>query len=721
MKACCDGGGRAGLHRLLGALADARSITATHAYDALHRLTGKTYSNGDPVISYFYDQTSYNGLTITNGKGRRTGMSDAAGGEAWSFDAMGRVLTDRRTTNSITKEFTYQYNLDSSVWKITYPTGRTVEYQANAAGRTEWAKDVANGINYATSASYAPSGALRSVVHGHAAGFAGYTLTHGFNNRLQPATVVATSPSSTLLDFTYDFVDANGKNNGNVDAILNNRNHNRDQSFTYDELNRIKTAQSAATSGGDCWGLQYDFDIWANLLSATVTKCTETQLSQSVNTNNRLIGLTCDASGNVTNDGSYSYTWDAESRMKSGAGVNYTYDGEGRRAKKDNGKLYWYGMGTDPPLETNLSGSSEEEFIFFGGKRIARRVIATSTVFYYFADHLGTSRVIVQASQTTSCYEADYTPYGKERVMSDTCPQNYKFAGKERDAESALDHLGARNYSWNLGRFHSPDLPFIDQHLGDPQSWNLYTYVRNNPIKYVDPTGHALMSPWGGRGDMPAFGRESKGGPIVLSESQAQGSAVPQAVDQPATTSETVLDLVQLGISVFGFVPGVGDAADVVNAGISAMRGNTGDAAFDVAAAATGPLGNTAAVGNRLRKLAKIFKKADNALRIVDDAKVFRSFGELKRVLGPAGDGMDWHHIVEQCRCVKFGSDGIQNTENVVALMRGLHHKINAHYSSKRAFTEGKTVRDWLAGKSFEQQRAYGVQILKDALEGRLQ
>ena len=60
---------------------DARSIVTTHTYDALHRLTGKTYSNGDPAISYFYDQTSYNGLTITNGKGRRTGMSDAAGAE----------------------------------------------------------------------------------------------------------------------------------------------------------------------------------------------------------------------------------------------------------------------------------------------------------------------------------------------------------------------------------------------------------------------------------------------------------------------------------------------------------------------------------------------------------------------------------------------------------------------------------------------------------------
>ena len=78
------------------------TVTTTYGYDALHRLTGKTYSNGDPAVSYFYDQTSYNGLAITNGKGRRTGMSDASGATAWSYDSMGRALTERRTIGSVT-------------------------------------------------------------------------------------------------------------------------------------------------------------------------------------------------------------------------------------------------------------------------------------------------------------------------------------------------------------------------------------------------------------------------------------------------------------------------------------------------------------------------------------------------------------------------------------------------------------------------------------------
>ncbi len=67
-----------------------------------------------------------------------------------------------------------------------------------------------------------------------------------------------------------------------------------------------------------------------------------------------------------------------------------------------------------------------------------------------------------------------------------------KFTGKERDAETGLDYFGARYMSAAQGRFTSPDPPLLDQHIDDPQSWNLYAYGRNNPLRYVDPTGNAI-------------------------------------------------------------------------------------------------------------------------------------------------------------------------------------------------------------------------------------
>ena len=68
----------------------------------------------------------------------------------------------------------------------------------------------------------------------------------------------------------------------------------------------------------------------------------------------------------------------------------------------------------------------------------------------------------------------------------------YKFTGKERDSESGLDYFGARHYASSLGRWVSPDKPFADQHAANPQSWNLYSYTRNNPVAFVDPNGRAV-------------------------------------------------------------------------------------------------------------------------------------------------------------------------------------------------------------------------------------
>ena len=65
--------------------------------------------------------------------------------------------------------------------------------------------------------------------------------------------------------------------------------------------------------------------------------------------------------------------------------------------------------------------------------------------------------------------------------------------GKERDAETGLDYFGARYYGGAQGRFTSPDAPLVDQHAADPQSWNLYAYVRNNPLRNTDPSGRDCM------------------------------------------------------------------------------------------------------------------------------------------------------------------------------------------------------------------------------------
>jgi RHS repeat-associated protein len=66
----------------------------------------------------------------------------------------------------------------------------------------------------------------------------------------------------------------------------------------------------------------------------------------------------------------------------------------------------------------------------------------------------------------------------------------YKFTGKERDTESGLDYFGARYYASSMGRFMSPDpILIMRQKMTDPQQWNMYSYVRNNPLRMVDTNG----------------------------------------------------------------------------------------------------------------------------------------------------------------------------------------------------------------------------------------
>jgi hypothetical protein len=117
-----------------------------------------------------------------------------------------------------------------------------------------------------------------------------------------------------VFSIGYDFHVGNGAtgaNNGNVWGITNYKDNSRNQSFTYDSLNRLTSAQNAGT---DCtkktlnlnqteyWGNNYGYDPWGNLTSKTVTKCSAEHLNAPALVNNQLSGYGYDAAGNMTTD-----------------------------------------------------------------------------------------------------------------------------------------------------------------------------------------------------------------------------------------------------------------------------------------------------------------------------------------------------------------------------------------------------------------------------------
>jgi RHS repeat-associated protein len=524
---------------------DARSITTTNSYDVLNRITGVTYSNNDPSVTYTYDQSACLGQPACYNIGHRTTMTDAGGTENLSYDSMGRELAEKRTTNSVPETTTYGYDMLGDITSLTYPAGRTITYTYDSAGRPAEAQDTANNINYAQGSCadgvdndgvcYAPNGSVAQMQNG-----TNLISTYIYNKRFQPCWFYATTgtalPTNTtctatdpgpgnILDLNYNF-NLGAGDNGNVIGITNNQNTTRSQGFSYDALNRIVSGQTTSTystSPANCWGEAYQYDnqttggAWGNLtsigaVSSAYNGCVQENLNVNATANNQLSssGYSYDAAGNMTSDAAHTYTYNAESEIKSAAGVGYTYDGDGNRLDKCTlsgsqcqtvTKLYWYGAGTEILDESDGSGNFTNEYVFFGGKRVAMRNVSSGTIYYYAEDMLGSSRTIVQAGQTSPCYDADFYPFGGERIVTNSCTQtqNYKFEGKERDTETGNDDFGARYYNSRIGRWLSADwssvpVPVPYANLANPQTLNLYAMVSDNPETFADLNGHCPNS-----------------------------------------------------------------------------------------------------------------------------------------------------------------------------------------------------------------------------------
>jgi RHS repeat-associated protein len=328
----------------------------------------------------------------------------------------------------------------------------------------------------------------------------------------------STQGSGDIVQLGYNFSSTN--NNGNLTSQTTSRPGGAywSQSFYYDNLNRLASANE---SGG--WSRTYGYDRYGNrYVSATsgveTPQSPEPTSSSHFNTaDNRLTmsGTGYDAAGNQTTYSPFTLEYDAESRntiVKSSGTpyVTFSYDGEGRRVKK-------LASGVTTYYVHDALGQLAAEY--------STQAPTSTGTSYMFTDMLGSVRTITdQGGNVLECY--DYLPFGRMLGSGNngrgscypTSPDvNYssrtpqKFTGKERDAETGLDYFLARYYSGAQGRFLSPDefkggpddaltgkdiippgpLPYAD--IANPQTLNKYTYVINNPLRFVDPDGHALL------------------------------------------------------------------------------------------------------------------------------------------------------------------------------------------------------------------------------------
>ena len=523
-----------------------------------------------------------------------------------------------------------------------HPSGRTVTTAWDAAGRVASVSGSLNAAqtSYATLSAdpvvaYSPYGTLAKLPLGN-----GVTETSVYNSRAQLTSMTAVKGAASLLSLGFTF-GTGGTNNGNVlgQTIATSGGLSLSETYLYDPFNRLcgaGEAQTSWTQSTSCtslsgtnasWWQGYVYDQWGNrAVSGTMPNSDWTPTNLTKFTGNRWIrqtggGDVYDADGNQTSvasngsagTASSTFAFDAGNRMVSsnvmGLGaVNYVYDGEGHRVEKLTGTtvttVYAY----------DAAGTLTSEY---------GTAAVTAGTEYLTADHLGTTRLVTdQSGNVVRRY--DYMPFGEEvgagtagrgsdYVGSGSYPMgpdpvtDVKFTGKERDAETGLDYFGARYLSSAQGRFTSPDEVFADQHPEDPQSWNLYSYTRNNPLARIDTDGHFVATITGA----------VTGGLIGGAVSAWRGGSFWKGAASGAVSGAIAGSIIDTGGASLGVLAAAG-AAGGIGGGIvqRAMNGqNTtvGDVAVDATlGAATGVVGGKVgeAVANAVA--GKIIQNAAN-------------------------------------------------------------------------------------------------------------
>jgi RHS repeat-associated protein len=138
-------------------------------------------------------------------------------------------------------------------------------------------------------------------------------------------------------------------------------------------------------------------------------------------------------------------------------------------------------------VETDQAGNWTKEYVYMGGQHVAE--FSGGQTFLIHRDHLGSVRTIT-SYQGYVAYDNDYLPSG-EQILGGNW-ETHQFAGYERDYESTLDYANARFYSSSIARFMSADSAPSD--ATNPQSFNRYAYVGNNPLNATDPSGLVSVS-----------------------------------------------------------------------------------------------------------------------------------------------------------------------------------------------------------------------------------
>ncbi len=458
-------------------MVDNKNTQHLYEYDILGRLKKTTV--GSDVFNYLYNDAG-------NGKGQLKEINLGSNSTKYGYNLLGLITQVENNLDGFNYTSKYEYDNLSRLKNITYPNNFKVLYEYANGSLIKIKNGLTNTMVWQLD-ELDNSGNVRRFTLGN-----NVQTVNNYDN----FGYLVSSQSGNIQDLVYNF----SKQNGNLSSVTDNI-ASITENFLYDGLDRLKNMNIGSTN------LPITYDLNGNILTkfdAGTYSYHSSKYNQVVSADNQPNGQISTTQQDVSYNLHDMVTYIAEGNNT--ADISYGPDGGRYKTElKTNGtpvtkRIYLEGLEEN----TNQSGDVTKINYVSAPTGLCAMYVTepngTKKMYYTYNDHLGS---IVAASDNAGVVVArqNFDAWGRRRD-----PMSYSYlnpasvptwlyrgyTGHEHLPEFTLINMNGRVYDPILSRMLSPDPVLLDK--TNSQDYNKYTYARNNPLKYTDPSGYSPLS-----------------------------------------------------------------------------------------------------------------------------------------------------------------------------------------------------------------------------------